>query len=43
MPVVGTEAAAFYLEPVPRDDAVVLNGADAIVPGPLQLRGGSNA
>ena len=33
----------FYLEPVPRSDAVVLSGEGAIVPVPLGLRAGVNA
>jgi DNA invertase Pin-like site-specific DNA recombinase len=50
VPVVGSEEAAFYLQPVPRSDAVVLSGEGRIVPVPLTLRhesanpdGGGNA
>jgi site-specific DNA recombinase len=36
-------AGGYYLEPVPRSDAVVLEGGDRIVPVPLELRGESPA
>jgi hypothetical protein len=42
VPVAGSGRSAFYLEPVPRSDAVVL-GKDGIVPVPLGLRSESPA